>query len=301
MSNTAISVTDLSKRYGDRMAVSHATFEVPLGTICGFVGPNGSGKTTTMRMLLGLITPTGGTGEILGQSIEHPEKYLPRVGAMIEGPAFYPALSGSENLKYLATLGGFSTDRVQSLLDQVGLGDRAKSKYKTYSLGMKQRLGIAAALLPNPKLLMLDEPTNGLDPEGIQEVRALLRSLADNGTTVFVSSHLLSELEIISDYLVMLRKGEVVFAGKIEELLLAQQHVIIAKGQNPGDLEKILTLATGMGHTASIRNNEVHIQANADWAATLNRAAFDAGITLAQLSPQVPNLEETFFEMTGDK
>ena len=116
MSNTAISVTDLSKKYGDRMAVSHATFEVPLGTICGFVGPNGSGKTTTMRMLLGLITPTGGTGEILGHSIEHPEKYLPRVGAMIEGPAFYPALSGSENLKYLATLGGFSTDRVQHLL-----------------------------------------------------------------------------------------------------------------------------------------------------------------------------------------
>jgi ABC-2 type transport system ATP-binding protein len=301
MSNLAISVRDLSKKYGERMAVSHINFDVPLGTVCGFVGPNGSGKTTTMRMLLGLISHTGGDGQVLDASIDEPAKYLSQVGAMIEGPAFYPALTGAENLRVLATLGGFPQERVQTLLDQVGLGDRAKSKYKTYSLGMKQRLGIAAALLPNPKLLMLDEPTNGLDPEGIQEVRALLRSLADNGTTVFVSSHLLSELEIISDYLVMLRKGEVVFAGKIEELLLAQQHVIIAKGQNPGDLEKILTLATGMGHTASIRNNEVHIQANADWAATLNRAAFDAGITLAQLSPQVPNLEETFFEMTGDK
>ena len=283
------------------MAVSHINFDVPLGTVCGFVGPNGSGKTTTMRMLLGLISHTGGNGQVLDASIDEPAKYLSQVGAMIEGPAFYPALTGAENLRVLATLGGFPQERVQTLLNQVGLGDRAKSKYKTYSLGMKQRLGIAAALLPNPKLLMLDEPTNGLDPEGIQEVRALLRQLADNGTTVFVSSHLLSELEIISDYLVMLRKGEVVFSGKIEELLLAQQHVIIAKGQNPGDLEKILTLATGMGHSASIRNNEVHIQANADWAATLNRAAFDAGITLAQLSPQVPNLEETFFEMTGDK
>ena len=301
MSNLAISVRDLSKKYGERMAVSHINFDVPLGTVCGFVGPNGSGKTTTMRMLLGLISHTGGNGQVLDASIDEPAKYLSQVGAMIEGPAFYPALTGAENLRVLATLGGFPQERVQTLLDQVGLGDRAKSKYKTYSLGMKQRLGIAAALLPNPKLLMLDEPTNGLDPEGIQEVRALLRQLADNGTTVFVSSHLLSELEIISDYLVMLRKGEVVFAGKIEELLLAQQHVIIAKGQNPGDLEKILTLATGMGHTASIRNHEVHIQANADWAATLNRAAFDAGITLAQLSPQVPNLEETFFEMTGDK
>jgi len=301
MSSMAISVRDLSKKYGERMAVSHINFDVPLGTVCGFVGPNGSGKTTTMRMLLGLISHTGGSGQVLDASIDEPEKYLSRVGAMIEGPAFYPALTGAENLKVLATLGGFPIDRVQTLLDQVGLGDRAKSKYKTYSLGMKQRLGIAAALLPNPKLLMLDEPTNGLDPEGIQEVRALLRSLADNGTTVFVSSHLLSELEIISDYLVMLRKGEVVFAGKIEELLLAQQHVIIAKGQDHSDLEKILSIATSLGHSATIRNNEVHVQANADWASTLNRAAFDAGITLAQLSPQVPNLEETFFEMTGDK
>jgi ABC-2 type transport system ATP-binding protein len=291
----------LSKKYGERMAVSHINFDVPLGTVCGFVGPNGSGKTTTMRMLLGLISHTGGNGQVLDASIDEPEKYLSRVGAMIEGPAFYPALTGAENLRVLATLGGFPQERVQTLLEQVGLGDRAKSKYKTYSLGMKQRLGIAAALLPNPKLLMLDEPTNGLDPEGIQEVRALLRSLADSGTTVFVSSHLLSELEIISDYLVMLRKGEVVFAGKIEELLLAQQHVIIAKGQDHSDLEKILSIATSLGHSATIRNNEVHVQANADWASTLNRAAFDAGITLAQLSPQVPNLEETFFEMTGDK
>jgi len=301
MSNTAISVRDLSKKYGDQVAVSHATFEVPLGTICGFVGPNGSGKTTTMRMLLGLISPTGGTGEILGESIKRPEKYLPRVGAMIEGPAFYPALSGKENLNVLATLGGFSTDRVQGLLEQVGLGDRGKSKFKTYSLGMKQRLGIAAALLPNPKLLMLDEPTNGLDPEGIQEVRALLRSLANEGTSVFVSSHLLSELELISDYLVMLRKGEVVFTGKMTDLMLAQQPVIIAKSINESELIKLLAIAEQAGHHGVIRDGAVHVQGPADWAVEFNRAAFDAGITLSQLTPQLPNLEETFFEMTGDK
>ena len=171
MPSTAISVTDLSKMYRERAALSHATFEVPLGTVCGFVGPNGSGKTTTMRMLLGLITPSGGTGEILGHSIKHPEKYLPRVGAMIEGPAFYPALSGRENLNYLATLGGFSTDRVQGLLEQVGLGDRAKSKYKTYSLGMKQRLGIAAALLPNPQLLMLLEKGGSVGDENYEMLK----------------------------------------------------------------------------------------------------------------------------------
>ncbi len=300
MSNTAISVHDLTKKYGERIAVSHATFEVPLGTICGFVGPNGSGKTTTMRMLLGLITPTGGTGEILGESIEHPSKYLPRVGAMIEGPAFYPSLSGSENLNVLARLGGFPLDRVQGLLDQVGLGDRAKSKYKTYSMGMKQRLGIAAALLPNPKLLMLDEPTNGLDPEGIQEVRDLLRKFADQGTSVFVSSHLLSELELISDYLVMLRKGEVVFAGSMQDLLEQQQPVLIAKTASGEDLGKLEKIAEKFGHVASIRDGALYIQGPVDWAATFNKAAFDEGITLSQLTPLLPNLEATFFEMTGD-
>ena len=301
MQNTAISVSDLSKKYDDRLAVSHINFEVPLGIVCGFVGPNGSGKTTTMRMLLGLITPTTGKGHILGEPIEHPEKYLSRVGAMIEGPAFYPALSGYENLSVLAKLGGFPIERVQELLDKVGLGDRGKSKFKTYSLGMKQRLGIAAALLPNPKLLMLDEPTNGLDPEGIQEVRALLRDLANDGTTVFVSSHLLSELEIISDYIVMLRKGEIVFAGPIGELMAQQQPTIIAKSLNSSDLARIVEISEKAGHHAVIRNDSVHILAEMEWAPVLNKAAFDAGITLAQLAPQLPNLEETFFEMTGDK
>ena len=193
----ALDVADLSKKYGDRMALSHANFEVPMGSICGFVGPNGSGKTTTIRMLLGLIKPTTGGGHVLGESITEPEKYLPRVGAMIEGPAFYPALTGLQNLTVLAKLGGFDVDSIQKLLEIVGLADRGDSKYKTYSLGMKQRLGIAASLLPNPKLLVLDEPTNGLDPAGIQEIRNLLRKLADAGTTVFVSSHLLSEIEMI--------------------------------------------------------------------------------------------------------
>jgi ABC-2 type transport system ATP-binding protein len=301
MVSTAISVRDLSKKYDNRLAVSHINFEVPMGTVCGFVGPNGSGKTTTMRMLLGLITPTTGEGHILGEPINHPEKYLSRVGAMIEGPAFYPALSGHENLMVLAKLGGFPTERVQILLEKVGLGDRGKSKYKTYSLGMKQRLGIAAALLPEPKLLMLDEPTNGLDPEGIQEIRALLRDLANGGTTVFVSSHLLSELEIISDHIVMLRKGEIVFAGPIGELMTKQQPTIIARSLDHSDLKKIVEIAQESGHHAVIRNDSVHILAAMDWAPELNKAAFNAGITLAQLAPQLPNLEETFFEMTGDK
>ena len=148
---------------------------------------------------------------------------------------------------------------------------------------------------------MLDEPTNGLDPEGIQEVRALLRSLANYGTSVFVSSHLLSELELISDYLVMLRKGEVVFTGKMTDLMLSQQPVIIAKGESNEDLVALLSIAETAGHRAVIRDGAVHIEGPASWAVDFNRAAFDAGITLSQLTPQLPNLEETFFEMTGEK
>lgn len=301
MTSVAISARDLSKKYDSGFAVSHANFDVPLGTICGFVGPNGAGKTTTIRMLLGLITPTGGTAEVLGESISHPEKYLPRVGAMIEGPAFYPALSGEENLKVLATLGGFPTERVSTLIKTVGLEGRGESKYKTYSLGMKQRLGIAAALLPEPKVLVLDEPTNGLDPEGIQEIRDLLKKLASEGTTVFVSSHLLSELELISEYIVMLRKGEVVFAGSMQDLLAQQQPIILVKTENPADLQTIVELAQRDGHKATIRSDIAHIEGPAEWAGSLNRRAFEAGITLTQLSPQLPNLEETFFEMTGDR
>ena len=297
---TAISVTDLTKVYGERSALSHATFEVPLGTVCGFVGPNGSGKTTTIRMLLGLIKPTTGTGTVLGQSISHPERYLPNVGAMIEGPAFYPALSGSENLKVLAALGGFSKERVPELLEQVGLADRGGSKYKTYSLGMKQRLGIAAALLPNPKLLVLDEPTNGLDPSGIQEIRNLIKDLASDGTSVFVSSHLLSELEMIAQSLVMLREGKVLYAGRTKDLLSAQRTTLIARPEFTVDLNTLVEIATKQGLAASVEDGALHIVGDSDWSAKFNRLAFNAGVTLAELTITQPTLEETFFEMTGE-
>jgi ABC-2 type transport system ATP-binding protein len=252
-------------------------------------------------MLLGLISPTTGSGHVLGESITHPEKYLPRVGAMIEGPAFYPALTGNQNLTVLAKLGGFDTKSIQGLLDLVELGDRGDSKYKTYSLGMKQRLGIAAALLPNPKLLVLDEPTNGLDPAGIQEIRNLLRKLANSGTTVFISSHLLSEIEVISDYLVMLRLGKVIFSGKTSQLLAKQQPVIVAKPEKSSDLDKLLRIAKEAGHECTIIGDSVHVTGASDYAAKFNKAAFDAGVVLETLTPVRPSLEDTFFEMTGEQ
>jgi ABC-2 type transport system ATP-binding protein len=298
MSTPAIAVENLSKHYGDIAALDSATFEVPLGTICGFVGPNGSGKTTTIRMLLGLIKPSSGTASIIGNSISHPEKYLKDVGAMIEGPAFYPALSGIENLKVLAKLGGIDFARCNELIDLVGLNDRGNDKFKNYSLGMKQRLGIAAALLPNPKLLILDEPTNGLDPAGIQEVRDLLETLASQGVTVFVSSHLLSELEMISKYLVMLRKGRVVFAGPIQELLHRNKPTIVAKPSSLNSLPYLAELINKTGHQAIIEEDHVRVDADENFAVQLNKLAFESGIVLSQLTPVRASLEETFFELT---
>lgn len=295
---SAISVEGLTKSYGEITAVKNATFEVPLGTICGFVGPNGSGKTTTIRMLLSLITPTAGAGRILDEPISHPERYLAKVGAMIEGPAFYPALTGEENLRVLATLGGCSQDRIPYLLELVGLAERGGSKYKTYSLGMKQRLGIAAALLPDPKLLILDEPTNGLDPAGIQEIRDLLSRLAGEGVTVFVSSHLLSEIEMIAEYLVMLRKGEVIFFGKTVDLLHRSRPTINVKAKKAKDLEKLLKLVQKVGHPAELADGILRVDADENWGAELNRIAHENGILLQQITPIRPSLEETFFDMT---
>lgn len=296
MATPVISVNSLSKKYGAQLALSNATFEVPLGTICGFVGPNGAGKTTTIRILLGLISPTTGTAKVLGESVTKPEKYLTQVGAMIEGPAFYPALSGVENLRVLATLGGIDHEVIPELMQLVGLADRAESKYKTYSLGMKQRLGIAAALLPNPKLLILDEPTNGLDPAGIQEIRELLQNLAAKGVTVFVSSHLLSEIEMICEHLVVLRKGEVIFAGAVKDLLQRNHPTIIAKPVNQADCARLISLSDKRGE---IIDGAVYLDAPEIFAAELNKIAFENGILLAQLTPVLPTLEKTFFEITG--
>jgi ABC-2 type transport system ATP-binding protein len=299
VSEPAIEVNGLSKHYGDLRAVDSISFTIPRGVICGFIGPNGSGKTTTIRMLLGLITPSAGSARVLGESISDPQRYLSKVGALIEGPAFYPALSGDENLNVLATLGGIDTAIVPSLIDRVGLTGRGGDKFKSYSLGMKQRLGIAAALLPNPDLLILDEPTNGLDPAGIHEVRALLRDLADSGMTVFVSSHLLSELEMISDYLVMLRVGHVLFSGRSQDLYEAQQPVIVAKPERADQVEALAKLARSIYDDVQVRDGEVRLVAHGHMATELNRRAFEAGIVLSSLHTARPNLEETFFDMTG--
>jgi ABC-2 type transport system ATP-binding protein len=294
----AIEVHGLTKKYGSFTAVNNLTFRVPRGGVTGFVGPNGAGKTTTIRMLLHLIRASGGTASVLGQSIAHPSRYLPRVGALIEAPAFYPFLTGPKNLRVFARYGGHDLRRIPALLEQVGLAGKAHVPYKDYSLGMKQRLGIAAALLPDPDLLVLDEPTNGLDPSGIREVRDLLRGIGDSGKTVFVSSHLLSEVQRLCDHLVIIRKGELLFEGTVDQLL-ASQVGIVAVARDRRQLAALAQLCQRAGRRAEDRGDSILVHAPAAWGADLNELAMRAGIVLGELRPQSGDLEETVLTMTG--
>jgi ABC-2 type transport system ATP-binding protein len=296
----AIHAYNLTRRYGHRAAVDRLSFEVPVGMVAGFVGLNGAGKTTTIRMLLGLIRPSGGSALVLGQPISRPAAYLPRVGAMIEGPAFYPSMSGRGNLEVLAVLGGQPRSRVGQALAKVGLGERAEDRFGAYSLGMKQRLGIAAALLPDPELLVLDEPTNGLDPAGIIEIRALLRDLADHGLTVFVSSHLLAEVEHICDWLVMIDHGHQLFSGPIDDILARQQPELVVAAEEPKDLATVARLAAEAGHPSTADGRVVRVQAPASFAGELNRLAAKHGVTLVELRPEQASLEDTFLTMTEE-
>ena len=303
----AVQTTGLQKSYGGRVVVDDLDLHLPTGVVSGFVGPNGAGKTTTIRMLLGLVRPTAGSGQVLGQSISVPTRYLPQVGALIEGPAFTPSLSGANNLRVLARAGGLSTGRVGEVLERVGLGDRGGDAYKAYSLGMKQRLGIAAALLPQPKLLILDEPTNGLDPAGIVQVRDLISSFRDEGMTVFVSSHLLAEIEQVADHLVMIQEGRLVFQGPVRELVAAQTPELLAAPERPSDVDLVADIAAALGWPAILTDGVVRVQMpahldrsqHAERATELNRRAHAVGVTLSRLEVQEPTLEQAFFKVTG--
>ncbi|MGH3264876.1 MAG: ABC transporter ATP-binding protein [Trebonia sp.] len=300
-SQPAVSTNGLTKRFGDRTVVDRVDLAIPAGSVCGFVGPNGAGKTTTIRMLLGLIRPTAGDGSILGGSLTEPASYLRKVGALIEAPAFYPQLSGRDNLKVLARLGRLDLATVQPALTRAGLTDRAGDKYRSYSLGMKQRLGIAAALLPDPELLILDEPTNGLDPAGIVEMRGLIRSFADDGMTVLVSSHLISEIEQICDYVVMIRAGRLVHQGRVADLRATQERDIVIAPEHDEDSERLVKILEAEGCTATAQpaDGAVRVGTAGLSAADLNRLAASNGITLRQLAEQTRSLERAFFALTG--
>ena len=294
----ALSASSLTKTFGKLKAVEDLTFEMPRGGVIGFVGPNGSGKSTTIRMLLGLIKPTGGNAKVLGHSIFTPSAYLNKVGALVETPAFYPGLSGYNNLRALAKLGGFPPEQVPLVLEMVGLTSRAGDKVANYSLGMKQRLGIATALLPDPELIILDEPTNGLDPAGIVEIRNLLRQIGGSGRTVFVSTHLLSEVESEADRLVMIHDGRLVFSGELAEIMQQACDNVYAVPENMADLPLLTGLVSEAGYLFRQEDDAVNITAPKEWSSELNRLATSKGINLRELRPQCESLEDIFLRMT---
>ena len=296
-SKFVVETESLTKRYGSRAAVEDLSLRVRRGEVYGFLGPNGAGKTTTMRMLLGLVRPTSGTARVLGRKPGE-EASLARIGALVETPGFYAHLSGGDNLRVLARYSGTRSSWVEKVLEQVGLSDRARDKFASYSLGMKQRLGVAAALLKDPELLVLDEPTNGLDPEGVADMRDLIRSLGRGERTVLLSSHLLSEVEQVSDRVGVMREGRLVAEGTVEELrgrerLLVRaaplEHALRVAQQlegveNAGIADGALTLATDVGSGLS--------------AATVVRQLVSAGLDVSEVRPVERSLEEVFLDLT---
>ncbi len=297
----AIETESLTKRYGNRVAVDGLSLQVARGEVFGLLGPNGAGKTTTIAMLLGLVRPTAGRAMVLGHDIQRePAAVLGRVGAMIEAPAFYPYLSGSDNLLALALAGGLPRARIAAALEAVELTDRAGDKVRTYSQGMRQRLAIAAALLPDPELIILDEPTNGLDPAGTAEIRALIRSLAAGGRTVVLCSHMLHEVEQLCGRVAILKAGRLIAAGPVAELLRRGQGLRVRverDGERALELVRELPWVSG----ATLEGDLLLIDAPASRAAELNSHLALAGVPVAEIGARDGSLEEFFLEVTKDQ
>ena len=302
----ALAVEGLTKRYGARTAVDDLTVEVPRGVVAGFVGPNGAGKTTTMAMLLGLVRPTAGTGTVLGEQLSHPARYLGRVGALVEGPALWPALTGVENLRVLARLAGHDEGRIPAVLDLVGLTGRGRDRFGEYSLGMKQRLGIAAAVLGDPELLVLDEPTNGLDPAGMSEMRDLIGRVAAEDRAVLVSSHLLGELEQVCDWLLIIDEGRLVYAGEADGFGARSGADVVLGPVDTAELLRLADVVSRAGLDAGRDGGHLVVAADGHdprrLAAALNQAAASAGVVLAEVHVRRPTLESTYLRLLeGDR
>jgi ABC-2 type transport system ATP-binding protein len=296
----------LTKSYGDQVVVDHLDLAIERGLLYGFLGPNGAGKTTTIRMLLGLVTPDGGEVELLGAEARAGAPALLRVGALIEEPAFWPYLSGRRNLECFARAGGSHADRsrrlarIDDVLGTVGLSAAASKRVRAYSQGMRQRLGIALALLGDPELLVLDEPTNGLDPQGMREIRTLLRRLADDGTTVFVSSHLLGEVEAMCDEVGVLASGRMVAEGPPARLRAGSEYLRI-EVDDPLRARALLEHAGGVdlveGSPGGHAGGTLRVRLNGREPAALNRLLVAQGVGVGALVPESATLEDVFLAL----
>ncbi|MFH0516544.1 ABC transporter ATP-binding protein [Streptomyces sp. M41] len=302
---TVIATRALTKRFrGGQLAVDGLDLTVPAGSVFGFLGPNGSGKTTTIRMLMGLIEPTSGTASVLGHPMPRAARtVLPGVGALIEGPALYGFLSGRDNLiRYDAADPTADPrtrrSRVGAALDRVGLAAAAGKKAKAYSLGMKQRLGLAAALLQPRRLLVLDEPTNGLDPQGMREIRSLIRELASDGTTVFLSSHLLDEIEQVCTHAAVMAQGRLITQGAVGELAAGMRVRLVVITPDAGDAARVLK-EQGAGDVV-VEGDRVTAEPPDREPAELNAALVTAGVRVRGYGVERASLEDAFVALTGE-
>src|ERR687896_1114116 len=296
MGEHLVETNDLTKTYGGGVkAVDRVSLTVGRGEVYGFLGPNGAGKTTTLRMLAGLITPTAGSASVHGEQ-PGSQRALERTGALIESPGFYPYLTGRDNLRVVARYAGVPDRRVEAALETVDLAGRGGDRYAGYSLGMKQRLGVAAALLKDPELLILDEPTNGLDPAGMRDMRALLRDLGERGHTVLLSSHLLGEVQQLCDRVGVISGGRLLAESTVDDLL--GQAGLLVRAEPLEQAREALERLVGAGNLA-LADGSFRLRTGPEQAGRVSRALADAGVTLTELRPLERTLEEVFLEMTG--
>ncbi|NBD27824.1 ABC transporter ATP-binding protein [Paenibacillus glycinis] len=310
-SDVVLSVKNVKKQIGGKPIIKNVTFDVYGGEIFGFLGPNGAGKTTTIRMLVDLIKPTSGEITICGEDIQrHPEAALRSVGCIVENPEAYSYMTGWDNLEHFARMQrGIDEARIREVVAIVGLETRIHDKVKTFSLGMRQRLGIAQALLGRPKLLILDEPTNGLDPKGIKELREFVRMLADQGMSLFISSHLLSEIQLMCDRVAIISRGEVLAVGTVDDLLRGTDNYVVWQFEQPDAGKRLLAgerdvrIVPGNEHRidesvlAGMKDAQITTM-NQDRVAALVAKAVRAGIGVVSVQSIAPTLEQLFLRMT---
>jgi ABC-type multidrug transport system ATPase subunit len=297
MNENVVQTKDLTKRYGDRLAVDGVSMTVKGGEVYGFLGPNGAGKTTTLRMMLGLIRPASGSATVLGRPAGAPE-VTARIGALIEGPGFYPYLTGRDNLRVMARYRNLPDSVVEEALERVDLAHRGGDKFKTYSLGMKQRLGVASALMGDPELIVLDEPTNGLDPAGMADMRKLIVDLARGGQTVLLSSHLLDEVQEICDRVGVISHGVLLRESTVSDL---RGGTSLAVRGLPVDRALAVAMRIAGDDAVRVDGDRLLLDLDPEQAPRLTRALVEDGVDVLEVREIERTLEEVFFEMTREE
>ena len=293
-----LTLNNLTKKFGYLTAVKDLSFTINKGNVYGILGPNGSGKSTTLGIVLNVVNKTSGDFKWFDGSVTTHDA-LKKVGAIIERPNFYPYMTAAQNLQLVCRIKGVNYDKIEEKLEVVGLLDRKDHKFKTYSLGMKQRLAIASALLNDPEILILDEPTNGLDPQGIHQIRKIIKEIAQNGTTILLASHLLDEVEKVCTHVVVLSKGEKLYSGRVDEMISSHGFFEL-KAENK---DQLITLLESNATFGNIKEEDgiitVFLNEPMD-ATTFNKLAFDKGITLSHLVKRKESLEEQFLQLTDN-